>query len=102
MPSTIYERSPGSFVARVTIAGRQVWLGTHSSREDAEAAVLRAGRGVLPSSMTVAEWAARWMLVFPGRRNPGTEEHNAQMVAPFARAFGSRRLSSIGMEVAQP
>lgn len=97
----VYERSPGSWAARVTIGKRQVWLGTHPSREAAENAVLRARRGTLPSSVTVDEWAARWAVIYPGRRNESTASHTHTMCRPFTKAYGHKRVCDIGPWEAQ-
>ena len=102
MPSSIYERSPGSWCARTTVCGKQIWLGTYPTRLAAEAALIRAGRGELPSTITVEEWSARWQLVFPGKRNPQTENHNAQMIAPFARVFARVKMTAVTPMMAQP
>jgi integrase len=100
MPSNVYRRGD-RFGARLTVGGRQVPLGTHDTREAAEAAVARARGGVLPSASTVAEWAAEWQALFPGDRNGDTERHNAQMVGPFVRTHGRRRLSEVDGLIAQ-
>jgi len=97
----VYERSPDSWVARVTIDGRQIWLGTHRTKEEAEAAVIRAGKGDLPSTITVEHWAAKWQLIYPGNRNPETNRQTQIMVAPFARAYARRRLTDITPLMAQ-
>ncbi len=100
MPANVVPRGD-RFAARLTVAGRQVWLGTHESREAAERAVARARGGVLPSGSTVAEWAACWQDLYPGNRNAETERHNAQMVGPFVRAHGRRKLSEVDGLIAQ-
>src|SRR6185503_3421081 len=97
----VYERSPDSWVARVTIDGRQIWLGTHRTKEEAEAAVIRAGKGDLPPTITVEHWAAKWQLIYPGNRNPETNRQTQVMVAPFTRAYARRRLSDITPLMAQ-
>jgi integrase len=94
MPANVFPRGD-AFGARLTVGGRQVWLGTHRTREAAEEAVARARGGVLPSGSTVAEWAAGWQALYPGKRNAETERHNAQMVAPFVRCYGGFRLDAI-------
>jgi hypothetical protein len=100
MPANVIPRGD-AFGARLTVGGRQVWLGTHDTREAAERAVARARGGVLPSASTVGEWAAEWQALFPGNRNADTERHNAQMVAPFVRAHGRRKLSDVDGVAAQ-
>lgn len=44
--------------------------------------------------MTVAQWTERWARVFP-RPSKRTQRHNAQMVAPFVRAHGARKLADV-------
>lgn len=97
----VYERSPDSWVARVTIDSRQIWLGTYRTEEEAEAAVIRAGKGELPFTITVDHWAAKWQLIFPGNRNPETERQVRVMIAPFVRAYARRRMTDITPLMAQ-
>ena len=101
MPSRVYKRSEGSFAARAYVGGKAVWLGTYPTREQAQEAVVRAGQGALPSAMTVEEWGARWLLVFPGRRNPESEAHYTSMLRPFLRAHARRRVADISQLEAQ-
>jgi integrase len=101
MPSRVYKRSEGSFAARAYVGGKAVWLGTYRTREEAQEAVVRAGQGALPAAMTVEEWGARWLLVFPGRRNPQSEAHYTQMLRPFLRAHARRRVADITQLEAQ-
>jgi integrase len=100
MPSNVVPRGD-RFGARLTVAGRQVWLDTYDTREEAERAVARARGGVLPSGSTVAEWAGEWQALFPGNRNDETAAHNAQMVAGFARVHGARKLREVDGLIAQ-
>jgi Phage integrase family len=100
MPSNVIERH-GKFAARVTPNGRQLWLGTYVTREDAEAAIADFWRFNPPKNaarqilFTVAEWADCWALLYPGARNPQTALHNARMIAPFVREYGPRQIRSI-------
>jgi hypothetical protein len=100
MPANVIPRGD-RFAARLTVGGRQVWLSTWDTREEAEAAVLRARGGAVLSASTVAEWAACWQSLYPGNRNAETERHNAQMVGPFVRAHGHRKLSAVDGLAAQ-
>lgn len=105
MPGNVVERASG-FGARVTIAGQGVWLGTFATRAEAEraVAVAKAGRPSLPEAaptVLVAEWAERFMDLYPGSRSEETARHNAQMLAPFVRVYGRRDLRSVSRLEAQ-
>lgn len=100
MPSSLVPR--GDRVgARVTIAGRQVWLGTFRDADAALAAVARARGGNLPAVRTVAELAARWDELDPRERTPETVAHRAAMVAGFVRQYGGLLLESVSPATAQ-
>lgn len=105
MPSLLYDRRPGGRVsARLRINGVLKHLGTFDSDEEAMVAVRTAkseNRMPTVKTVTVAEWAAQWQRLFPGKRNEATAAHNAMMVAPFVRVYGERRLSDIDVLAAQ-
>ena len=53
-------------------------------------------RPKLPTGpVTVGEWSAMWMDLYPGNRNYETEKHVRRMCAPFTRAHTDEPLTSI-------
>lgn len=79
----------------MTIAGKQVWLGTFSSREAAQRAVERAQGRNRPVVRTVAELAAAWDALDPRRRTEETSRHRQQMVAGFVRLHAGELLETV-------
>lgn len=95
MPANVIPRGK-RFGARATVNGRQLWLGTFDSREEASAAVARASGGHGPAG-SVADWFAGWPLLAAARRGRSEETiaHTARLAAPFVDAFGSWKLVSV-------
>lgn len=50
---------------------------------------------------TVREWSIDWQRYYPGKRNAETRRHNAQMIAPFVRRHGSKRLDAVTVLLCQ-
>jgi integrase len=96
MPSTVIPRGD-KFAARVTLAGRQEWLGTFDTEQEALAAVEERKRKSAEHAFTVGEWAARWESLpgAKGARSKRTIQHNAKMIRPFVDAFGGFALAEI-------
>lgn len=101
MPANVIPRG-GRWAARVTVGGKQVWLGTHDTSELAHAAVRRArGRAAGLCEPTVRALAESWNDLDPRQRTEGTDAHRAAMVAAFVRVHGRLHLESVSPQIAQ-
>lgn len=81
--------------ARIYRAGKQEWVGTYRTLKEARAAEHHAVAQARPANEeTVAEFVERWKRDFP-RPRASTNSHNAYMVKPLVRDFGSTKMSGI-------
>lgn len=86
---------------RIYRAGKQEWVGTFATRREAKAAERAELTRVHPANeKTVTEFVEWWKEHCP-RPRASTNRHNAYMVKPFVRDFGSVRMSDVTPDRAQ-
>lgn len=98
MPSNTLRRGE-KWGARVTLHGRQTWLGTFPTREEAQA-VADAARGGAEVGGSVGEWFAAWPHLAGARRERSQEtiDRTLALAGPFLQAFGGLKLATLTRE----
>ena len=93
----IHKNARGRYIVQAydSMTGRMRHVGSYAKRQEAVAAEADQIRKPFDSTVTVAEFAARWPLPDYPREKDSTNYHNRERIRNFVAAYGSRPLAKI-------